>query len=80
MEFSSNKGLRECLRRGVGVTVCPAMAIEPALASGELVTLQWTGETVEAAVFMIWHQDKWCSPLLERFMGLVRDVVGSVRA
>lgn len=81
------KGLRNCLRRGLGVTLCPRVAIADDLEAGTMVALPWAGfddgenETPtspspapyeagdhEAAVVMIWHQDKWCSPLLRRFM------------
>ena len=97
------KGLRNCLRRGLGVTLCPRVAIQGDLEAGRLTALPWTGfeddnhESVgregqsqqaasydggpydvmehEAAVVMIWHQDKWCSPLLRRFMELAEEAM-----
>ncbi len=92
------KGLRQCLRRGLGLTLCPRVAIREDLAAGTLIALPWTGfddanndvtgkpaspptpyeaPEHEAAVVMIWHQDKWCSPLLKRFMDLAVKEMGS---
>jgi len=77
--------LRRCLRRGVGLTLCPRVAIAVDLAAGRLLTLSWTGfdpgrqpaETAaEAATLMIWHADRWCSPALVRFMDLCAEVLG----
>ena len=96
------KGLRNCLRRGLGLTLCPRAAIRHDLEAGRLTALPWIGfgddnyESVgprkdsqqqaaahdggpydvmehEAAVVMIWHQDKWCSPLLRRFMDMAGE-------
>ncbi len=73
IEFSCNQGLRQCLLRGVGVTICPRVSVERELASGELRTLAWHAPLPEAAVFMIWHTEKWCSPLLNAFMRYARE-------
>ena len=93
------KGLRACLQRGLGLTLCPRVAIRDDLEAGRLMALPWagfddaggdkTGKTAsspsspyeapehEAAVVMIWHQDKWCSPLLRRFMELALEMMST---
>jgi DNA-binding transcriptional LysR family regulator len=42
---------------------------------GELVSLRWQ-EEFETAILMIWHKDKWLSPMLRAFMEAVRTVIG----
>ena len=73
LEFSSINGLRNCLRRGIGYTVCPIVAIGDELADGSLVALAWDREPLETSVVMIWHAEKWCSPLLRYFMLLCEE-------
>lgn len=73
--FSSAKGLRRCLARGLGVSLCPLATVRDELARGELARLPWTGEALETSVLMIWHVEKWCSPLLRRFMEDVGEVM-----
>ena len=62
--------MRACLQRGLGVTLCPAVSVADALKARKLVRLN-TGEgDDEATLVMIWHAEKWCSPLLRHFMKL----------
>ncbi|THB79193.1 MAG: hypothetical protein D3926_11280 [Desulfobacteraceae bacterium] len=73
LEFSSINGLKSCLKKGIGITICPEKSIEPELNTGELIRLRWTPDRMTTTVFMIWHTDKWCSPLLISFMETVRE-------
>lgn len=66
LEFSSGNSLRGCLQRGIGVTFCPTVAIRKELQEGVLRVLPWP--QTATSVIMIRHVDKWCSPLLHRFM------------
>ena len=66
-------GLRACLERGIGFTVCPEVAVAPALASGRLARLDFQPDDEEVSLIMIWHAEKWCSPLLAHFMGLAEE-------
>lgn len=78
------QSLRNCLGRGIGLTLCPEVSIAADLAEGRLTALPWTGfepdgedlAPPEAAALMIWHADRWCSPLLARFMELSAEVMG----
>lgn len=67
--------MRQCLTRGVGMTICPEVAIDNALAAGDLVKLRWDGPDKETPVIMIWHVEKWCSPLLKQFMALCEEMI-----
>ncbi|MGD9223910.1 MAG: LysR family transcriptional regulator substrate-binding protein, partial [Desulfobacteraceae bacterium] len=74
-EFSSINSLRKCLKRGIGITICPEVAVDEELASGDLVKLKWDSPDKETPVIMIWHAEKWCSPLLKRFMSLCEEII-----
>ena len=62
--------MRACLKRGLGVTFCPAVAVADDLKGKRLVRLEIVRDHDEAALVMIWHAEKWCSPLLRHFMKL----------
>ena len=53
----------------------PMMAIKEEIADKKLVILPWPEETIETAILMIWHKDKWISPTLHAFMNTVKDVI-----
>ena len=68
LEFSSINGLRHCLHRGIGITLCPVVSVQRELAEKRLIALAWGQESLETTTLMIWHAEKWCSPLLKHFM------------
>ncbi len=75
IEFSSAVSQKRCLVKGYGVTICPQIAIREELEDGELLALDTEDIVEETPVVMIWHIDKWCSPLLKKFMDLTREVI-----
>lgn len=73
LALNSIEAIKHCVRRGIGVTLIPEMAIKRELAAGELVRLPWVENEMETAILMIRHKDKWIPPALRMFMDLVRD-------
>ena len=74
-EFSSVRGMRACLKRGLGFTICPEISVSGDLKEKTLVRLDSRDDGSEAALIMIWHVEKWCSPLLKHFMQLSEEVM-----
>ena len=60
---------------GIGLTICPEISIQPEIKLNELAVLKWENETVETSVIMIWHAQKWCSPLLKQFLSLAEKYI-----
>jgi len=75
LDFSSVLSMRFCLERGVGLTVCPEVAVMEELANGTLKRLNWEMPDPDPPVLMIWHAEKWCSPLLRQFMVFSEEVM-----
>jgi DNA-binding transcriptional LysR family regulator len=71
--FSCTKALRNCLRNGTGLSLCPEVTVSDDLASNRLAEVQWESDYKETAIIMIWHSDKWCSPLLKHFMDIATE-------
>ncbi len=69
------RGLRACLKRGLGFTAGPIVAVGKELQAKSLVRLESQDGNDETALIMIWHAEKWCSPLLNHFMKLSEEVM-----
>ena len=63
------------MRRGIGVSVCPEVSVQRELTARRLAKLRWAEEAVETTTLMIWHTEKWCSPLLKHFMDVAAEVI-----
>jgi DNA-binding transcriptional LysR family regulator len=77
LEFASINSLRNCLKRGIGYTICPDASVQRELAEESLLKLGWHGDLLETSVIMIWHIEKWCSPLLKHFMKLCEEIISN---
>ena len=75
LEFNSVAAIIECVAAGLGVTLIPEIAVSRELELKNLVTLPWSESNIEVAQLMIWHQDKWLSPIMKRFMDITREVL-----
>jgi hypothetical protein len=53
------------------------VAVREELADGRLVQIKWAGDPLATSVVMIWHAEKWCSPLLKHFMALAEEVMAA---
>ena len=75
LEFNSVAAIIECVAAGLGVTLIPEIAVSRELELKNLVTLPWSESNIEVAQLMIWHQDKWISPIMKGFMDTAREVL-----
>jgi DNA-binding transcriptional LysR family regulator len=75
IEFNSVAAIKECVAAGVGLSVLPAWAVARDRAAGRLAILAWDAGPIEVAALMVWHKDKWLSPTLSAFMGVVREAM-----
>lgn len=74
LEFNSVAAIIACVTEGLGVTLIPEVAVRREIDSGRLVRLLLDEDDLEVAQMMIWHRDKWLTPVLEGFMEAVRKV------
>ena len=75
LEMQSIAGAKKCLAQDVGLSLMPLASVSAELKTGELVQLDWELGTLETAVLMIWHQEKWLSPALKSFMEMCRQEI-----
>ena len=67
--------MRRCVARGIGLTVCPAVSVKRELTEGTLKQIDCQKPEDNIPILMIWHIEKWCSPLLKRFMDLAKAFI-----
>jgi DNA-binding transcriptional LysR family regulator len=72
IEFSSGTSLRECLQKGIGISLSPRIAVQRSLEKQTIKQLKTKDIITDTPVVMIWHIDKWCSALLKLFMDLTK--------
>lgn len=75
MEFNNIETIKRCVKKGVGISLLPEIAVTEELDKKEMVALPGPDEGLEIALLMIWHKDKWISPTLAVFMDEVKKVI-----
>ncbi len=75
MEMNSIEAIKQCVKKGIGITMIPEIAVKDEISRKSLVVLPWVEESLEAAILMIWHKDKWISPTLKVFMDTARELI-----
>jgi DNA-binding transcriptional LysR family regulator len=75
MELNSLEAIKQCILKGLGVAMIPLMAVKNEIEKNQMTILSWPEETLETAILMIWHKDKWLSPTVLSFMNMVKEVI-----
>ena len=77
MEFYNVEAIKQCVMAGIGVTFLPLVAIQPEIDAGKLVPLRWVGPEFHVVTQMMWHKDKWLSPVLSAFIEAAREILNN---
>ena len=75
LEFNSVAAIISNVVAGLGVTLIPEVAAAALVKSKKLAVLPWTEDELEVAQLMIWHHDKWLTPVLNAFMDATREIL-----
>lgn len=76
MEFNSVEAIKQCVIAGMGIAVLPRVTVAAPLMQGQLVALPWSNP-FEVFTQMVWHEDRWHSPVLKGFLDTSREVLGT---
>ena len=68
--------IKECVMKGIGITILPEVSVARDIAQGRLAALAWEEKKMEVATLMIWYKDRWLSPTLKTFMDIAREILG----
>ncbi|KHD85307.1 LysR family transcriptional regulator [Heyndrickxia ginsengihumi] len=75
-EFASVEAMKQCVISGLGVAVLPKMTIQKELTEGTIQILPWKGNPLYIHSYLVWHKNKWMSPILSAFLDLTRKALG----
>jgi len=75
LEFDSVEAIKQCVALGMGLAVLPRITVSAELAKGSLISLPWPGPDLTMATQVVWHKQKWISPAMAAFLGVVREVI-----
>ncbi|MGG3571857.1 LysR family transcriptional regulator [Bacillus gobiensis] len=75
LEFQSAEAIKQCAITGIGIAFLPEMAAEAEIERGELVALPWQIPDLHVYTQMLWHKDKWLSPIMFSFIEAAREVI-----
>lgn len=76
-ELSSMKSIKRCLKKELGLTICPEVAIQKELETQQLVSLNKAIFGEKTSVIMIWHSQKWASPILKQFLDISQKIISA---
>ncbi|GGD61304.1 LysR family transcriptional regulator [Paenibacillus nasutitermitis] len=75
LEFQSAEAIKQCAISGIGIAFLPEIVTEAEVARGELVALPWQIPDLQVYTQMLWHKDKWLSPIMLSFIEAAREIL-----
>lgn len=75
LEFQSAEAIKQCAISGIGIAFLPEIVTEAEVERGELVPLAWQIPGLRVYTQMLWHKDKWLSPIVLSFIEAAREVL-----
>ncbi|MEC1153969.1 LysR family transcriptional regulator [Cytobacillus horneckiae] len=75
LEFQNAEAIKQCAITGIGIAFLPEITVEAEVERGDLVTLPWQNPDLHVYTQMLWHKDKWISPIILSFIEAARDVL-----
>jgi DNA-binding transcriptional LysR family regulator len=71
MELGSIEAIKQCVKKGLGISLLPRIAVDKEIKNGELVMLPLEIDSILIHAKMIYHVDKWMSSPLEALKDIV---------
>ena len=75
LEFQSAEAIKQCAISGIGIAFLPEVVTEAEVERGELVALSWEIPDLHVYTQMLWHKDKWLSPIILSFIEAAREII-----
>ncbi|SHF37233.1 DNA-binding transcriptional regulator, LysR family [Seinonella peptonophila] len=75
LEFQNAEAIKQCAITGIGIAFLPEITTKAEVERGELVALPWQIPDLHVYTQMLWHKDKWLSPVILSFIEAAREVI-----
>lgn len=73
MEFNSVEAIKKSVIHNLGIAVLPEMSVLQEINVGRLVRLNWEITNEQMFSQLIWHKDKWISPVIQSFIDITYE-------
>ncbi|MEC0240028.1 LysR family transcriptional regulator [Paenibacillus dokdonensis] len=77
LEFQSADAIKQCAISGIGIAFLPEIVAEAEVERDELVALPWQIPDLRVYTHMLWHKDKWLTPIILSFIEAAREVIAT---
>ena len=77
LDSASIQAIKELTFSGMGIAFLPRVAALTELAEGKLCCLAWQSDTIHFNTRLVYHKDKWLSPLFKAFLALSEEFLSS---
>ncbi len=77
LEFQNAEAIKQCAMARIGIAFLPEVTTKAEVERNELVALPWNIPDLHVYTQMLWHKDKWLSPILSAFIGAAREVMAA---
>ncbi|WP_188455380.1 LysR family transcriptional regulator [Virgibacillus oceani] len=77
LEFQNAEAIKQCAITGIGIAFLPEITTKAEVERGELVALPWQIPELHVYTQMLWHKDKWLSPILSAFIEAAREIIAA---
>ncbi|AWI05650.1 LysR family transcriptional regulator [Clostridium drakei] len=71
MELGSIEAIKQCVKKGLGITLLPRIVVKKEIENGELVALPVEIDDINIHAKLIYHVDKWMSAPMEALKNIV---------
>lgn len=75
LEFQNAEAIKQCAIAGIGIAFLPEITTKAEVERGELIALPWKIPDLHVYTQMLWHKDKWLSPIILSFIEAAREVI-----
>jgi DNA-binding transcriptional LysR family regulator len=75
LEFQNAEAIKQCAITGIGIAFLPEITVEAEVERGDLVALPWQNPDIHVYTQMLWHKDKWLSPIILSFIEAAKEVL-----
>lgn len=75
LEFQNAEAIKQCAIAGIGIAFLPEVTAKAEVERGQLIALPWEIPDLHVYTQMLWHKDKWLSPIILAFIEAAREVI-----
>ena len=73
MKVKNIEAIKQFVISGLGLAILPKIYVVKEVAANLLIELPWSGPDFGMYTQIVYHKDKWLSPVIQSFLELIRN-------